>query len=218
MRRGRGFTLIEMVVVIALVAVVAGLAVAGMRAARRNASMGGSSFELVLKLQGLKTKALNEQRDHLAVLHGGDGGACELLRREGCVRLFVLAEPNVGWRLQAFDVATPGAGTAEVVDTFVFPKGILLDGAAAGTPGRPPFGAARTWDVDLTGDCGGARCAAIRFTASGEVRADRPDGTLVAKPGHVLAFTSDLATETAGVERRAVLVSFPSGIVKSYTY
>src|SRR5512139_1675310 len=102
MRRLRGFTLFEVVVVVAIIAIVAGMAVVGLRAARRNATVGGASFELVLKLEGLRTKALAEQRDHLAVLVAGDGGACRLLRSEGCVRMFVLAAPTDAWTLEDF--------------------------------------------------------------------------------------------------------------------
>jgi prepilin-type N-terminal cleavage/methylation domain-containing protein len=210
MRRSRGFTFIELVIVVALVAT--------LRAARRNATVGGVSFELVGQLQGLKTKALAEQRDHLAVLHAGDGGGCSMLRQQGCVRLFVLAEPEPAWTLGAFAAANPGNLTGELVDTVVFPNGTLLDADAAGDAGKAPFGTVRTWDADLTGDCGGARCVAFRFTSEGEVRGEKPDGTIVAKPGHILALETDLAGQSNAAERRAVLVSFPSGIVKSYTY
>ncbi len=218
MRRASGFTLFELALVIGIAAIVAVLAVVGVRAARRNAAVGGVSFDLVLRLQGLKTRALAEQRDHLAVLHAGDGAGCELLRQAGCVRLFVLADPQATWTLQAFTPANPGNLTGELVDTIIFPKGILLDPAAAGTTGRAPFGAVQTWDVGLTGDCGGARCIAFRFAADGRVRGEAPDGTSLARPGHILALATDLQGETGAAERRAVLVSFPAGIVKSYTY
>ena len=218
MRRTRGFTLIEMALVIALVAIVAVAGFVTLRAARRNAEVGGVSFELVLRLQGLQTKALADQRDHLAVVHAGDGGTCGILRPQGCVRLFVLAAPQPTWTLQAFSPANPGNLTGELVETVVFPRGVLLDGAAGGMVGRPPFGTVQAWDVDLTGDCGGARCVAFRFQADGTVRGERPDGTIVRKPGHILPLVTDLQGETRGAERRALLVSFPSGIVKSYTY
>lgn len=218
MRRERGFTLIEMALVIALVAIVAIAGFVTMRAARRNAAVGGISFELVTELQGLRTKALAEQRDHLAVLHAGDGGGCSLLRQAGCVRLFVLAAPLPVWTLGAFDPAVPGNNTGEFVDTLVFPQGVLLDPAAAGMTGRAPFANVRAWDVDLTGSCAGIRCIAFRFGADGAVRGEKPDGTLVTKAGHIVALQTDLQAETRGAERRAVLVSFPSGIVKSYTY
>lgn len=222
MRRLRGFTLIEMVVVIALVAIVAGMAVVGMRAARRNATVGGASFELVLKLEGLRTKALTEQRDHLAVLVAGDGGACRMLRSEGCVRLFVLAAPTSAWTLEGFSPDSAGANldadAGEVVDRIVLPQGVTLHAAAAGMAGKPPFANVEAWDADLDGTCGTVRCVAFRFGASGEVRGEAPDGTVVRKPGHIVALATDLEGQSGAAERRAVLVSFPSGIVKSYTY
>jgi len=223
MRRQRGFTLLEMMVTVAIVAIVAGLAFVGLRAARRNASVGSASFELVLKLEGLRTKALAEQRDHLAVLVAGDGGACGLLRSEGCVRLFVLAAPAAAWALEDFSPADAGASLeaaprGEVVDRIVLPTGLALHGAAAGIAGRPPFANVEAWDADLDATCGAVRCVAFRFQANGEVRGETPDGTVVRKPGHIVALATDLEGESGAAERRAVLVSFPSGIVKSYTY
>jgi prepilin-type N-terminal cleavage/methylation domain-containing protein len=216
MRRARGFTLIEMAVAVAVIAIVAAAAVIGMRAARRNAEIGSASFDLVLQLQGLRTRALAEQQDHLAVILGGDGGACHALRQAGCVRVFFLVGPQEPWILQSFRPATPNAD--ELLDTLVLPRGVVLDTTAA-MAGRAPFGNVLTWDVDLTApDCGGPRCAAFRFGADGTVRGEAPDGASLDKAGHIVALATDLQGETAAAERRAVLVSFPTGIVKSYTY
>jgi prepilin-type N-terminal cleavage/methylation domain-containing protein len=222
MRRQRGFTLLEMMVTVAIIAIVAGVAFVGMRAARRNASVGGASFELVLKLQGLRTKALAEQRDLLAVLVAGDGGACDLLRSAGCVRMFVLAAPASAWTLEDFSPASPGASldadAGAVVDQIVLPRGLTLHGAAAGMAGKPPFANVEAWDPELDATCGSVRCVAFRFAANGEVRGETPDGTVLRKPGHIVALATDLEGQSGAAERRAVLVSFPSGIVKSYTY
>jgi prepilin-type N-terminal cleavage/methylation domain-containing protein len=223
MRRQRGFTLIEVAIVIALIAIVTGMAIVGLRAARRNASVGAESFELVLKLQGLKTKALAEQRDHLAVLVAGDGGACRMLRSEGCVRLFVLAAPTAAWTLDGFDPASPGAeldpDAGEVVDRIVLPTGVNLhDATPDGMVGKPPFDNVWAWDAELDGTCDGLHCVAFRFGTDGEVRGETRDGTVLRKAGNIVALATDLEGQTGAAERRAVLVSFPSGIVKSYTY
>lgn len=223
MRRQRGFTLIEVAIVIALIAIVTGMAIAGMRAARRNATVGSVSFELVLKLQGLKTTALATQRDHLAVLVAGDGGACGMFRSAGCVRMFVLTAPAAAWTLGAFTPASPGANldpNAGDVDRIVLPAGVTLDAAAVGMAGRAPFANVSAWDPQLgVGDtCNGLRCVAFRFESDGEVRGEAPDGTVLRKPGNIIALATDLEGQTGAAEKRAVLVSFPSGIVKSYTY
>ncbi len=224
MRRQRGFTLIEMAIVTALIAIVAAAAFVGLRAARRNATVGSVSFDLVLKLQGIRTKALVEQRDHLAVLVAGDGSACELLSSDGCVHLFVLAAPTDGWKLQDFDPGDPGedldADGGELVETVVLPKGIVLDldATTVGMAGKAPFTNVSAWDPELTGTCDSRACAAFRFEANGEVRGEAPGGAVLRKPGHIVALATDLKAQTAAAEQRAVLVSFPSGIVKAYAY
>lgn len=218
MKRSRGFTLLELVVTVAILGALMTAAVVSFRSAQRNANISAAAFDLVLKLQGYRTRAMNEQRDLLVVVNGGDGGACELLRQSGCVHVFTLGAPQPAWTLGTFSPASPGANVAEVVETVTMPKGMLIDAGAAGMPGKVPFTRVLAWDPDLTAVCGGATCAAIRFQANGSVRGEKPDGTVVAKPGHVIALTTDLRAQTLGAERRAVLVSFPAGIVKSYTY
>jgi hypothetical protein len=104
------------------------------------------------------------------------------------------------------------------VDSFTLPTGMQLDLGAAGMAAKPPFSKVVAWDGDLTAECDGAKCAAFRFQANGSVRGEKGDGTVVRKPGHVIALTSDLRAQTSSAERRALLVSFPAGIVKSYTY
>jgi hypothetical protein len=131
------------------------------------------------------------------------------------VRVFFLVGPQEPWILQSFTPATPNAD--ELLDTVVLPKGIVLDATAA-MAGRPPFANVTAWDAELTASCGGVRCAAFRFGADGSVRGETPDGTPADKAGHIVALATDLQGETAAAERRAVLVSFPTGIVKSYTY
>lgn len=218
MRRPRGFTLIELAVTLAVIATVAVAAIVGTRAARRNAQIGSASFDLVLQLQGLRTRALAEQRDHLAVIHGGDGAGCTLVRQAGCVRVFFLAGPDDGaWTLQAFTPDEPAADADELLDTVVLPRGVALDEAAA-MAGPAPFTNVAAWDDDLTAACGGVRCVAFRFGADGNVRGEAPDGAALEKAGHIVALATDLEGETAAAERRAVLVSFPTGIVKSFTY
>ena len=212
-RRPRGFTLIELVIVIALMAIVTATAVVSLRAARRNAQVGGMSFELVLKLQGLKTKALAEQRDHLAGVHAGDGGPA------GCSRPTAASGSSSSpprrttgrsrGSLRPRRTRTSTRPPASWSRRFVFPKGTTLHGGAAGMAGKAPFTNVSTWDAALDGSCGGFRCVAFRFTRTGEVRGETPDGTVLRKPGHIVALATDLEGQTHGAERRAILVSVP---------
>src|SRR5512133_639207 len=56
-RANRGFTLLEMVTTIAIVAILAALAVPLMRAARGNATVQSTGFELKVRLEGMRARA-----------------------------------------------------------------------------------------------------------------------------------------------------------------
>ncbi len=57
---------------------------------------------------------------------------------------------------------------------------------------------------------------AIRYSRDGEVRAEPPTSTAVAALGAGIALGSDVQRANSGADVRAVLVGFPSGIVRSY--
>lgn len=218
MKPARGVTLIELMVIVAITAVLAAMAVYGVRSARRNASLSGSVFELQIRLSGLRAKALAEQRDLVAVLVSGDGSECGALNAPGCARYFLLADPVAGtWTFPAFDPSTPGTDVAEVVDREVLPRGIDLASSVPTRTEPRPFQTVKVFDPTYTRACGTARCVAFRFRANGDVEGELASGTDQAK-GHAVAFVSDLEGQTHGAERRILLVGFPNGIIKSYAY
>jgi prepilin-type N-terminal cleavage/methylation domain-containing protein len=222
----RAFTLIEMVITIAIVAIVAVLAVATLEATRRNTSIENTGFDLAAQLQGLRFTALAEQRDHLLVVAsppGNDATQCGLLAAGACVRVFVLRAPQPAWTVAAFDADNPGVN-ADYVDSLssTLPPGTLLDLAGVGAPAAIPFGAIRTFAPDVTANCAGGRiCLAVRFAASGEVKPEYKPGVVLPSPsaaGVSFGITSDLIGQRAAAQRRAVMVSFPSGIAKTFPY
>ncbi|WP_242395108.1 prepilin-type N-terminal cleavage/methylation domain-containing protein [Anaeromyxobacter oryzisoli] len=236
--RGRqhGFTMIEIAVVLAIVAILAAAAYPIFRAATRNASVGATATELQMRLEGLPYKAMSDQRDYLFVLAdtpNNDASQCGSIADAGCVRVFVLREPDATWTLASFDVSSPGNG-AKVVDEFRLGKGIhFYLPAATATPLPPPFdqiatllsdgtSSLKTFDSDLTPTCPGARrCLAFRFRPGGAVELEPPDRSappsdLAAKNGHAFALGSDMDDQTRGADQRAVLVAVPSGLVKAY--
>ena len=68
----------------------------------------------------------------------------------------------------------------------------------------------------MKGTCGGAVCFAIRFRASGDVQGELPAGGNANLPGFGFVLGNDMDRQTSAAKRRAIVVGFPTGIVKAY--
>ncbi len=218
-RTARGFTLVEGAIVMVIVAALAALAAAGFNAAKRNGTVASAAFDLSLRAQALKMKALNEQVDYLLVVVNaadGTGTGCGFVSSANCVQAFVLSAPTATWTLAAFNPSSP-AVNASVYDTFNLPAGLAFDLASAGTAGPAPFDQVKAFDPAVKGTCSSRACVAVRFGANGEVGAAYAAAApAVAPQGLALALTTDASLGRG--DRRSVLVSFPTGIVKLTTY
>lgn len=224
MTRARGFTLIETVVVVAVIGIVAAIVVASSRAAARNGNLASAGQELRTRLGGLRATAMAEGSEHALVVvdaPGSDASGCGFWDTASCARYFVLRDLSPGWSLDDFDPAAPGGSgtsTASVLAIELLPRGVHLD-AAAVPPARPaPFTGIAVHDPELMGKCGDRACVAVRFTARGRVEAAPVVPTPGAKLGVAFVLGTDLTAETTGAVRQELLVTFPAGIVKSLTF
>jgi prepilin-type N-terminal cleavage/methylation domain-containing protein len=215
MRRTRGFTLIEVMIVLAVVAILATVSAIGIRTTRRNAGLSTAAYGLLVQLRGLRAVAMSENKEYVflfADAPGSDASACSSDPTK-CARFYVLAQPTPTWALADFDTAAK-VEQASLVKTEILPGGVHLDTAATFTP-ADPFSAIPIHDADLTRTCkSGERCFAIRFSPTGAVRPDFA-GT---KLGYAFVLGSDLNATSSGAHRRGILITFPSGIVKSNAF
>jgi prepilin-type N-terminal cleavage/methylation domain-containing protein len=223
MRRARGFTLVEIAIVLVVVGILATAAAVSFRAGSRNANLSSATYELAMRIAGLRPAAIAEGRDRLLVFvdaPGGDASGCTGGDSSPCTRFFVLSNPSPGWSLATFNPATPvgsGTATADLVQSAALPRGVNLD-FRSGRPTIPaPFDGIVYDDADLVGTCGGRSCFAVRFTARGEVLPEYAGATRPTKAGHAFVLGTRLDADP-GLERRALLVSFPAGITKTYAF
>jgi prepilin-type N-terminal cleavage/methylation domain-containing protein len=221
MRAHRGFTLIEIVIVLLVASVLATAGMVGYRASQRNAKLSGAANQLAVRMAGLKYEAISAGTDHLLVFAdapGGDSSDCGVTNSSACARYFVLERPAAGWTLAAFDASAPATG-AELVLEELLPRGAHLDVGGAAPPMAPPFGAVAVHDADLTATCAGDRkCFAVRYTARGDVRAEPPAGGLApGEAGYAFVISGDASVQGAN-EKRGLMVTFPAGILRTFAF
>jgi len=73
--------------------------------------------------------------------------------------------------------------------------------------------------ADVTALCkGGRTCLAVRFSATGEVKAEYVAAPGPSVGGAAIGITSDLAGLSRAAQHRGVFISFPSGTVRTWPY
>ncbi len=220
MRDERGFTLIELAVVVAIAAVLAGIGFFVARSGKANANMASATYELAIRLTGQRAEALADGLDRVVVLvdaPANDASSCGTFDSASCLRYFVLRNPTAAWTLAAFNPASP-AVNAELLEQRSMPSGVRFHLPARSALAARPFQKVVILDLQLSGACGtpARTCFAIRFTGDGDVRPVYPAAPSPVKAGLALVLGSTNAG--AAGETKGIVVGFPSGIVRTFPY
>jgi prepilin-type N-terminal cleavage/methylation domain-containing protein len=222
----RGFTLLELVIVVSIIAILAVVGVVIGRNATKNASVSGAAYELATRLQGLRATAMSEGVDYYAVVldaAGNDASTCGWLDRAHCTQYVLLKNVNLAlFKLSAFN-PNGAISNAELDDRKDLPRPIrFVPHTTQIAYTREPFTAVNLFDADVMQTCSGGRdCFMIRFGRDGDVAAmQTPAGSdatpITGEIGFAFALANDLPKPQG--DQKGVLVSFPTGIVRSFPW
>jgi prepilin-type N-terminal cleavage/methylation domain-containing protein len=223
----RGFTLLELVIVVSIIAILAVVGVVIGRNATKNASVSGAAYELATRLQGLRATAMSEGVDYYAVVldaAGNDARTCGWLDRTHCAQYVLLKNVDPAlFKLSAF-APNSAVSNAEIDDRKDLPRPVRFMPHTDQTPyTRAPFTAVNIFDTAVVQTCGADSrpCFMIRFGRDGDVAAmQTPAGSsatpIAGKIGFAFVLSNDLDQPQG--DRKGVLISFPTGIVRSFPW
>lgn len=219
-RRPAGYTLIEMMVVVAILGIIATLGWVSVRNLRPRARLTSTALEIQATIQAARKQAMSHGRDVLVmVFPDATAGAST-----GTGRVVVVLDQDGGFAAGTgnaptfcdWQVGTPGFGAArkgEILSTVEFPSGVVAQPPLTPVTLAYPYNAVGTITLDCSfcGGTGAARKGAIRFNSQGRADVLPACGTPV--PLTTGAYLSLVSSELG--DSRAIVMT-PYGSVRVF--
>lgn len=215
--RSRGFTVIELMVVVAIIAALAAAAWLNLGRHRPRAQLATAAQELQALLHGARLQALSSGHDVVVLLFpsyvgpGGETGRVVILE-DATFDFFVGgASPN----FEDYDPAKPAHGAGgQVVATLDLPPGTMIGPSAGRTTALPaPWGSVPTSSSCSFCATAGDHRGAIRFDLRGRATFFSANGApLATTSGQSLTVTS--LPEVPGL--RTLVVSSSGGAIMAF--
>jgi prepilin-type N-terminal cleavage/methylation domain-containing protein len=211
-RRARGLTIIELMVVLAIIATVAAFAAVSMNRARPRGSLAGATIQLRALLHQARQQALVSGADVAVLFFPGVSAIQGSLGRVVVYQdgTFDFFNPAAAVHFNAYDPVALGAGPrGQVIETYDLPREVNF-GPATGL-GSSAILPAPFATIPVTAECtfcagiGTARRGAVVFDRRGRARFYGADGPPLVVDGGSIALTApDLQTTTPLVRLLAV--------------
>jgi prepilin-type N-terminal cleavage/methylation domain-containing protein len=194
-RRDRGFTLMEMMVAIAIVGVVAALAYSSLARGRPRATLATAATELHSILHGARMSAVASSHDVAVLLFPSTSGSSGSLGRvivyeDGNFDFFAAGTVS----FSSYDPTSNLAGSlSQIITTYDLPSGVVFGpstGMGAGKALAAPLAG-----IDVTHDCSfcdtaSVRRGAIRFDSRGRATFFDGSGPRTVTGGGAFSLTS----------------------------
>jgi prepilin-type N-terminal cleavage/methylation domain-containing protein len=216
-RKIHGFTMLEVMVVVVIIGILATLTVQYGRSAKQAGDLASVAWELSIRASALRARAMSANKDFVLVLvDTADPAGCQsdLMK---CGKAVVFSSPKPTFAISGFNPDPPYA-TVDYEEELRLPRNSQFDTTSVWTA-PAPFASVTAMDSGILTTCtGGRKCFALRFRLDGLVEPVLPGAALTPPRAGFAFLLRPVFGESGAAERRALFVSFPTGIVKTAVF
>jgi prepilin-type N-terminal cleavage/methylation domain-containing protein len=221
-RPARGFTLLEIMVVVAIVGVITYLAVASWRALHARTALSDAAMEIQSTLRQARQEALANGRDTAVLFYpqqvtgyGARGRVISVLDGDGG---FMDGTNAAGWTFCVYDPVKQTSGPhSKILNTQELPRGVTFGPPTAAIGVDFPFTNVPLPTATGCTFCGaGLVSGAIRFDMRGQATFYSTCGAALNAPNGASIALNSTADASASIRGSSIIMVLPSGLVRSY--